>query len=81
MDSNMIAIYLIAIICIGGGMFYFLRKYLKLSKLNKAIMEKKYDQILEMTEEPSVRKILSEFTADYTLSLHFCSIINIVFYI
>lgn len=64
MDSNMIAIYLIAIICIGGGMFYFLRKYLKLSKLNKAIMEKKYDQILEMTEEPSVRKILSEFTAD-----------------
>ena len=64
MDSNMIAVYLIAIICIGGGLIYFLRKYLKLSKLNKAIREKKYDQILEMTEQPSVRKILGEFTAD-----------------
>ena len=41
MDANMLMIYVIAIVCIGGGLFYFLQKYIRLSKLNKAIENKK----------------------------------------
>lgn len=64
MDSNMLIVYVIAIVCIGGGLFYFLRKYIRLSKLNKAIENKEYDQILVMCEQPSLRKGLGEFTCD-----------------
>ena len=64
MDANMLMIYVIAIVCIGGGLFYFLQKYIRLSKLNKAIENKKYDQILVMCEQPSLRKGIGEFTCD-----------------
>ena len=63
-QGNMIVVWIIIIVVVFFGVGYLLRKYQRISVLNKTIDQKDYKKLLTLCEELPYRKMLGDFTCD-----------------
>ena len=63
-QGTMLMVWIIVVVVMVGGLGYLLIKYRRYSVLNRAIKEKKYELIVELSEQPSYRKALGNLSCD-----------------
>ena len=63
-QGNMLMVWIIVVVVMVGGLGYLLIKYRRYSVLNRAIKEKNYELIIELSEQPSYRKALGNLSCD-----------------